>query len=663
MAVDLCDVVNFEMGGYGSTATYLFPDAVDIVNGTNVATSITLNIRINTKAHAKFKPIISTNSTGTGPRLWEGYWYDVNHNVNGVYQVGPSVHLGPTGIYTFPATITIPASTTLTVYIGTDNQDNGDHNYSGTNKHTLVDISNCTAVIESIANDPPISLFFCNTAEGLQVDITDLSSDPDGQDDIRKWEFSFNATGEYHGAGSSSITSVSDVLTFDRDITANNLSTSTFAGIPPATFRYRYNTEGTRDIELTVTDAAGAETTSQLPEPYVAVTLDPSAGFAVKTYRDNRNADFTDNSTDIDGAIIKWEWNFGDGNTQTDNGTTTPFTYTYAANGAYTVTLTVTDNIGKTGTISNTIDVPRVNANVVFVNSGPISPGFTSSALSATSAINTATDNYEGPCFSPWYRTVDVIGVDPTATAAAFNNPVKPLSIKTLTEDAEANYKVDFMSPNNGTAPYGMGEWYNAEIPPPAIETPNPPDVAIGGGLYSVTFDSQTYFQTFIDVSGSMNAYAHSYQTASNGVSQEMAAVFFNNDAALARKYIRPYVNIGNERWGDWAMTTLYPASEPPKQVIISAINEDSSGGPGTGNAAILAKAQAIFDAGGHYYYILIAPPGSSAGSLYSSGPALANTRVNVNGQQIRWCQWSRESSSGGALTNVIKQILGFNAI
>lgn len=56
-------------------------------------------------------------------------------------------------------------------------------------------------------------------------------------------------------------------------------------------------------------------------------------------------------STDADGSIAKYEWNFGNGATAT--GVTT--TYTYTAAGSYTATLKVTDNLGAVSTASTVI--------------------------------------------------------------------------------------------------------------------------------------------------------------------------------------------------------------------------------------------------------------------------------------------------------------------
>lgn len=62
---------------------------------------------------------------------------------------------------------------------------------------------------------------------------------------------------------------------------------------------------------------------------------------------------FTDASTDSDGTISSRSWVFGDGATST---ATNP-SHTYATGGSYTVSLTVTDNGGATGTTSKTVSV------------------------------------------------------------------------------------------------------------------------------------------------------------------------------------------------------------------------------------------------------------------------------------------------------------------
>jgi PKD repeat protein len=62
---------------------------------------------------------------------------------------------------------------------------------------------------------------------------------------------------------------------------------------------------------------------------------------------------FTDTSTDPDGTISSRNWNFGDGSTSTAQNPSR----TYAAAGSYTVSLTVTDNSGATGSTSKVVTV------------------------------------------------------------------------------------------------------------------------------------------------------------------------------------------------------------------------------------------------------------------------------------------------------------------
>ena len=69
-----------------------------------------------------------------------------------------------------------------------------------------------------------------------------------------------------------------------------------------------------------------------------------------------RTVAFTDTSTDSDGQVVAWSWNFGDNTTSTERNPT----HTYAAAGNYTVTLTVTDNTGQTNAFSRPV---RVAAN------------------------------------------------------------------------------------------------------------------------------------------------------------------------------------------------------------------------------------------------------------------------------------------------------------
>ena len=58
-------------------------------------------------------------------------------------------------------------------------------------------------------------------------------------------------------------------------------------------------------------------------------------------------------SSDPDGTIVKYEWSFGDGSTGSGESTS----HTYTANGEYTVSLQVTDDEGKTASVSEAVTV------------------------------------------------------------------------------------------------------------------------------------------------------------------------------------------------------------------------------------------------------------------------------------------------------------------
>jgi PKD repeat protein len=75
-------------------------------------------------------------------------------------------------------------------------------------------------------------------------------------------------------------------------------------------------------------------------------------------------ANFTDTSTDIDGTIVGWNWDFGDGNTSTLQHPT----HTYVVDGTYSVTLTVIDNDGLTGDISKNVTTGEGCGYEIYVN-------------------------------------------------------------------------------------------------------------------------------------------------------------------------------------------------------------------------------------------------------------------------------------------------------
>jgi PKD repeat protein len=70
---------------------------------------------------------------------------------------------------------------------------------------------------------------------------------------------------------------------------------------------------------------------------------------------------FVDASTDADGSISSRAWDFGDPTSSTNTSTDANPSHTFAAAGTYSVKLTVTDNSGATGTVTNSVTVGAGN--------------------------------------------------------------------------------------------------------------------------------------------------------------------------------------------------------------------------------------------------------------------------------------------------------------
>ncbi len=137
---------------------------------------------------------------------------------------------------------------------------------------------------------------------------------------------------------------------------------------------HTYTTAGSYDATLTVTDDDGATGTDTVTivvteEPNVAPTAvanaTPSSGRFPLTV-----ALSSAGSSDTDGTIVAYSWNFGDG---TGNSADANPTHTYANPGSYTATLTVTDDDGATGEATVVVSVtPNVAPTAVAVGSAHV---------------------------------------------------------------------------------------------------------------------------------------------------------------------------------------------------------------------------------------------------------------------------------------------------
>ncbi|MCO7223878.1 M4 family metallopeptidase [Pleionea sp. CnH1-48] len=100
----------------------------------------------------------------------------------------------------------------------------------------------------------------------------------------------------------------------------------------------------------------------------------PTANFSHQASgADPLSIQFTDTSSDTDGNVVSWSWNFGDGNTSASQNPSN----LYANAGNYSVSLTVTDNDGLTNTKTESISVGGATGN------GELTKGVPETGLSA----------------------------------------------------------------------------------------------------------------------------------------------------------------------------------------------------------------------------------------------------------------------------------------
>lgn len=106
-----------------------------------------------------------------------------------------------------------------------------------------------------------------------------------------------------------------------------------------ANFTNAYATPGIYNVSLTATTDNGC---TDVITQQVEVFDVPVAAFAFQNVCENMDATFTDNSTIGTGNISNWNWNFGNGQTSVQQNPSVD----YAAEGTYTVSLTVSSGAG-----------------------------------------------------------------------------------------------------------------------------------------------------------------------------------------------------------------------------------------------------------------------------------------------------------------------------
>jgi len=172
----------------------------------------------------------------------------------------------------------------------------------------------------AVANRAPMAAFTTSATDLTTSLNATSSSDPDGTIASYAWDFGDGSTGS------------------------------------GATASHSYTAGGTYNVTLTVTDNKGATNAVTHPVTVIPPNVTPTAAFTSSASGVALSVDGS-SSTDSDGTIASYAWNFGDGGT----GSGATATHTYGASGTYSVMLTVTDNRGGTGVTTQPVTVTAPN--------------------------------------------------------------------------------------------------------------------------------------------------------------------------------------------------------------------------------------------------------------------------------------------------------------
>jgi subtilisin len=134
-------------------------------------------------------------------------------------------------------------------------------------------------------------------------------------------------------------------------------------------------------------------------------------------------------SSDPDGSIASYSWNFGGAGTTTNGNTATP-THTYAAAGTYTVTLTVEDSSGATDSASQSVTVSSSSGTTITLSANPSA----NEGKTWTASVNVATSNGSSVSWS-WNIGPSGTCPSPPCTVTRSGIPKKTSSV-TLTATA-----------------------------------------------------------------------------------------------------------------------------------------------------------------------------------------------------------------------------------
>jgi subtilisin-like proprotein convertase family protein len=291
------------------------------------------------------------------------------------------------------------------------------------------DKTGTATILVHVTQAPIASIVAAPSSPLSQEDVTfdgSGSADPDGPP-LTKYEWDLDDDG-----------------TFERD-TGTTASTTT-----------QYATPGVRTVRLRVTDQDGASAIDTLD--LTVQNRTPTASFtkpapAVVGSAASFNAGA---SSDLDGSIAKYEWSFdGDDTYEVDAGANPATTHTFGASGDMTVKLRVTDDVGGTAVLAQTVRVTLAPLASFSATPNPVSlhqPVSFDASASTDPDVGGAIAKYEWDLDGNGSYELDS-GTDPTVQRAYDAGGTMAVKLRVTDVDgAKATHSVNVVASN--TVPF-----------------------------------------------------------------------------------------------------------------------------------------------------------------------------------------------------------------
>lgn len=164
-----------------------------------------------------------------------------------------------------------------------------------------------------------------------------LAWDPNTEDDLAGYKV-------YIGTASQTFSQIIDVGHMTAFTVTDLLEGETYFSTVTAYDIFVNESDFSNEVSTTI------PVTAPPPEPE-PVNSPPGASFALSC--SDLICSFTNTSTDSDGSVVAWSWDFEEGASSVEQSPS----HTYASDGTYTVTLVVTDDGGATDTTSQGVTV------------------------------------------------------------------------------------------------------------------------------------------------------------------------------------------------------------------------------------------------------------------------------------------------------------------